>query len=98
MKIRKGDNVIVTVGKDKGKKGTVEKVFTSLDKVLISGVNMKKVHKKREGKGEVIDKSFPISVSNVMILDPKGGKPTRIGFKVEDGKKIRIARKSGQKI
>lgn len=101
MKIKKGDNVIVTAGRDKGKKGTVVKTLRDVEKVVIEGLNLRKKHQKprRSGeKGQTVEIAMPMHVSNVMIIDPKGGKPTRIGYKVEDGKKIRIARKSGAKI
>lgn len=99
MKIRKGDKVIVITGKDKGKQGTVAKALPSKNKVVIDGVNIKKVHQKprggEEAKGEIIEKSFPIDVSNVMFVDAKTGKPTRVGYKMEKGKKVRVAKKSG---
>lgn len=101
MKIKKGDNVIVTIGRDKGKKGVIVKTFRDLDKVIVEGVNIHKKTQKarrRGEKGQTIEMAMPIHVSNVMMVDPKGGKPTRVGYKVEDGKKIRIARKSGAKI
>ncbi len=101
MKIKKGDNVIVTSGRDKGKKGTVVKTLRELDKVVVEGVNIRKKHqkpKRRGEKGQIIEIAMPIHVSNVMMIDPKKGTPTRVGYKVEDGKKIRIARKSGSKI
>lgn len=101
MKIKKGDNVIVTSGRDKGKKGTVVKTLRELDKVVVEGINIRKKHqkpKRRGEKGQIIEIAMPIHVSNVMMIDPKGGKRTRVGYKVEDGKKIRIARKSGSKI
>ncbi len=101
MKIKKGDNVIVTSGASKGKKGTVVKVFVASDKVLIDGVNLKKKHTKKRttgGQGQVVDVPRPIHVSNVMLVDPKGGKPTRLGAKMIGDKKVRIARKSGQEI
>lgn len=101
MKIKKGDNVIVTTGKDKGKKGKVAVAFPREDKILIEGINVKKVHRRSQGegkKGQIIEKTFPIHVSNVMLLDPKGDKPTRVGYKVEKGKKVRIAKKSGSTI
>lgn len=87
-------------GKDRGAKGTVEKVFPKTSKVLISGVNIKKKHeKKTRGKaGQVIEIAMPISISNVMLQDPKGGKATRVGYKTEDGKKTRVATKSGSKL
>jgi large subunit ribosomal protein L24 len=101
MKIKKNDKVIVITGKDKGKTGTIAAVFPSENKVLITGINVKKSHQKprRSGeKGQVIDKSLPLHVSNVQLVDSKTGKPTRVGFKVIDGKKMRFAKKSGNAI
>ena len=101
MKIKKEDNVIVITGKDKGKTGKVVKAFPKDGKVVISGVNVQKVHKrptKSGQKGQIIDKSMPINVSNVMIADPKTGKPSRIGRKEVDGKNIRFSKKSGMTI
>lgn len=98
MKIRKDDNVIVISGKDRGKTGKVVKAFPKVGKVLILGVNVVKSHeraKKSGGKGQIIDKAMPVSVSNVMLVDPKTGKPTRVGMKIDGGKKVRIAKKSG---
>jgi large subunit ribosomal protein L24 len=100
MKIKKNDKVIVITGKDKGKKGKVLRALPAENKVIVEGVNVAKKHisYRYDKKGEVIDKSMPINVSNVAILDPKDDKATRVGYKVEDGKKIRIAKRSGQKI
>ncbi len=100
MKLKKGDNVIVITGKDKGKKGKILKVMPKEDRVLVEGVNIKKKHKKptRDAKGQTIEVSFPVTASNVMLLDPKGSKQTRIGKKVIGGKKVRISRKSGVEI
>jgi len=101
MKIKKGDNVIVTSGASRGKKGTVLQVFRDADKILIDGVNLKKKHSKKQtkgGQGQIVDVPRPIHVSNVMLVDPKGGKPTRTGMKMVGEKKVRIAQKSGQEI
>ncbi len=101
MRIKKGDNVIVIAGKDKGKKGKVSKAIPTLDKVVVEGANMRKKHlksKKKGQPGQIVEFAVPIHVSNVAIADPKSGKPTRIGIKMEGGKRIRIAKKSGQKI
>jgi len=101
MKIRKGDNVVVIAGKDRGKTGTVLRAFPKTSKVLIDGINMAKRHerRKRQGqKGQIVERAFPINVSNVALKDGKTGKPTRVGYKVEDGKKVRIAKASGAKI
>lgn len=87
-------------GKDAGKKGTVLKVFPGLDSVLVEGLNMKKRHQKptRTEKGKTIELNHPITRSNVALLDPKSGKPTRMGAKEVNGKKVRIAKKSGQEV
>lgn len=101
MKIKKGDNIIVITGKDKGKEGKVARAFPSENKVLVEGVNVSKRHqrsKRGQGKGEIVEFSRPIHVSNVMIKDSKTGKRTRIGFKLVPGKKLRIARKTGSEI
>ena len=101
MNIKKGDNVIVTKGKDAGKKGKILAVFPKENKVLVEGLNMKKRHKKsttRGGKGQMVDIAHPVNRSNVAILDPKSGKPTRLGAKDVNGKKIRVAKKSGQEV
>lgn len=101
MKIKTGDTVIVRVGRDRGKIGVVEKAFPKDSKVLVSGVNLYKKHQKptQQDAGGYIDKNLPIHVSNVAILDPETNRPTRIGYSVgEDGKKKRIAKKSGKEI
>lgn len=98
MNIKKGDNVIVITGKDKGKTGKVEFAFPKEQKVLILGVNIKKSHqrpKKSNEKGQIVEKPMPIHVSNVSIIDSKTNKPTRIGFKKDGDKKVRITKKSG---
>ena len=101
MNIKKGDNVIVITGKDKGKKGKVLQVFRDAGKVVVEGVNLRKKHRKprKTGeKGQVIDIPSPLHASNVMIADPKSGKPSRIGHKMIKDKKIRIAQRSGVEI
>lgn len=101
MKIRKNDNVIVISGKDKGKTGKVLSAFPKMNKVIVEGINICKRHeksKKKDSKGEVVDVAMPLSVSNVAIVDPKDKKAVRVGFMVEGEKKIRIAKRSGQKI
>ena len=101
MKIKKGDNVIVRTGKDKGKSGKITRVLAKEDKVVISGVNMFKKHqrpKTSDAKGQVISVAMPIHASNVMIADPKDGKPTRIGKKKVGDKMVRIARRSNQEL
>lgn len=101
MKIRKDDNIIVITGKDKGKTGKVTKSLPKENKVIVAGINIRKVHERaRKGgqKGQIIDKAMPINVSNIMLVDPKTNKGSRVSLKLEDGKKVRIAKKSGAKI
>ena len=97
MKIHKDDQVIIITGKDKGKKAKVLKAFPSEKKVLVEGVAMVTRHMKRQGAtpGQKVSFEKPVDVSNVMLLDPKSGKPTRVGYKVEGGKKVRFAKDSG---
>ena len=99
LRLKKGDKVIVTTGKDKGKTGEITTVFPKENKVIVGGVNMVKRHTKpsQESAGGIISKEMPIHVSNVALVDPKTGKATRIGYKVEkDGHKVRVAKKSGE--
>jgi large subunit ribosomal protein L24 len=101
MKFRKGDSIIVTAGKDKGRKGKVEKTFPKEGKVLVPGVNMYKRHvKKRDEKnpGGIIDKSRPLPTANIALVCPKCSQPTRIGFLLTKNEKIRICRKCEQAI
>lgn len=101
MKIRVGDNVIVQTGKDRGKAGVISKIYPTQDKVLIDGVNAKTKHVKgRDGvPGEKVEIFVPIHISNVAVVDPKSGKPTRVGYLVDaKGVKTRIAKASGQAI
>jgi large subunit ribosomal protein L24 len=100
-KIKKNDEVIVITGRDKGKKGSVLRVFPKLDRVVVQGVNMVKRHTKQSATqgGGIVEKELPIHVSNIALVDPDGGKATRIGFRMlEDGRKVRIARRSGEMI
>ena len=99
FKIKKNDKVIILSGKDKGKAGDVIKVLTKRKKLLISGINTVKKHTKAtEGsQGGIVQKEMPIDISNVSLLCPKTNKPTKVGYKfLEDGKKVRFARKSGE--
>lgn len=102
MKIKKGDKVIVLTGKDKGKTGEVTRSFPKMHKVVVSGVNVAKKHTRNkfntDKKGEIVDKTMPIQVSNVALIDSKTNKPTRVGYKVDGDKKIRITKKSGQEV
>ncbi|MHA1541029.1 MAG: 50S ribosomal protein L24 [Alphaproteobacteria bacterium] len=99
MKIKKGDKVQVLTGKNKGKDGIVLKVFPETKKILVEGINVVKKHQKAtqtQAPG-IVEKTLPIHVSNVSMLDPKDNKPTRIGYKVlNDGKKVRFAKRSGE--
>ncbi len=98
MKFKKGDHVKVIAGKDKGKDGVISRVINP-DRVIVDGVNLAKKHQKPTRatmQGGIIDKEMPIHVSNVAIIDPKTGDPSRIGYRFDDaGKKVRISRKSG---
>jgi large subunit ribosomal protein L24 len=101
MNIKKGDKVIVTKGKDAGKSGKVLAVFPKENRVLVEGLNMKKRHQKattKGGKGSTIEISHPINRPNVALIDPKSGKATRAGAKEVNGKKVRIAKSSGQEV
>ncbi len=101
MNFKKGDNVIVVAGGEKGKKGKILKVFNDANRVLVEGINIKKKHqraRKSGEKGQILEIATPVNASNVMILDPKGGKPTRIGKKIINGKQVRVARKSGTEL
>jgi large subunit ribosomal protein L24 len=106
-RIKAGDEVIVISGKDRGKHGKVLRADPSRDRVYVEGLNIVKRHQKprqvagsqrSQEVGGVIEKEGPIHASNVMLADPKDGKPTRIGVEVEDGKRYRIARRSGTRI
>jgi large subunit ribosomal protein L24 len=101
LKIKKGDSVVVLAGRDKGKHGEVVKVFPSDNRVIVQGVNTVRRHQKQTpGKeGGIISKEAPLHVSNIAIEDPKDGSPTRIGYKVlDDGRKVRYAKRSGEVI
>jgi len=100
MKIRKGDQVVVTTGRDKGKQGEVLRAMPKDNKVVVQGVNMVKRHTRpsQTNAGGIISKEAPIDVSNVALIDPETGKATRIGYKVVDGEKVRVAKKSGKVI
>ena len=101
LKIRKGDRVKVIAGRSKGKIGDVLRVLAAEQRVVVSGVNVIKRHTKpsRTEQGGIIEREAAIHVSNVAVLDPKTDKPTKIGFKfLEDGRKVRFARGSGETI
>jgi large subunit ribosomal protein L24 len=99
MKIKQGDTVKVIAGKDKGKTGTILSTLKATDQVVIEGINVAKRHQKNKrskSQGQIIEKSMPIHVSNVSLME--GDKTVRAGYKMEDGKKVRISRASGKKI
>jgi len=101
MKIKTGDKVVVIAGKDKGKQGKITKVLNSENKVIVEGINMIKKHVKPNGQtaGSIVDMEAPIHASNVMILDPKSNKGTRVGHTTDKkGKKIRISRSSKENL
>ena len=100
-KIRKGDKVIVLAGRDKGRSGEVIEVRPDENRAVVRGINMVKRHQRQtaQQEGGIISKELPVHLSNIALADPKDGKPTRVGFKVQpDGKKIRIAKRSGAEI
>jgi large subunit ribosomal protein L24 len=100
-KIKKGDRVIVTTGRDKGKKGDVIKVFPKENRALVSGVNVVKRHQRQTQRqqGGIVNKESPVNLSNLAHIDPKSGEATRIGWKVlGDGRRVRFAKKSGEVI
>lgn len=100
LKIKKGDQVIVLSGDDKGKTGEVVKAMPKEGKVVVQGINLVKRHTKpsQVSVGGIITKEAPINVSNVALVDSKSGKGTKVGFKEVDGRKVRFARKSGEVI
>jgi large subunit ribosomal protein L24 len=101
LKIRKGDHVIVVAGRDKGKHGEVIEMLPKEGRVLVRGVNVVRRHQRQSAsqEGGIVSKEAPIQISNLALEDPKDGKPTRIGFKfLEDGKKVRFAKRSGEVI
>lgn len=100
MKLKVGDNVIVTAGKDNGKKGKILKIDQENNRVIVDGVNMVKKHQKgREaGKGQIIEVPSSLHISNVSFVDPKEKKATRLSSKIVKDKKVRIAIKSGQEV
>ena len=106
-RLKAGDEVIVVGGKDRGKRGRVLRVDPGRNRVYVEGLNIVKRHERprqvagaqrAEQVGGVIEKEGPIHLSNVMLADPKDGKPTRVGIEVEDGKRYRVARRSGSKL
>lgn len=101
LKVKKGDNVVVITGRDKGRTGEILRVFPGEGRVIVQGVNIAKRHTKpRMGEpGGIVEKELTLHVSNVALTDPASGKPTRVGYKtLDDGRKVRVARRSGEVI
>lgn len=100
-KIKKGDSVVVLTGKDKGKSGEVLRVIPTESRAVVRGINVARKHQKQTAseQGGIVSKELPIHLSNIALADPKDGKPTRVGFKItEDGRKQRVAKRSGDVI
>lgn len=102
MKLKKGDKVVIIAGKSRGETGTISRVLIKEEMVLVDGVNLVKRHMRRtqqNRKGQIVDKPMPLHVSNVMLADPKSGKPTRVRItRGKDGARERVAVKSGQAV
>ena len=101
LKFKKGDKVIVSTGRDKGRSGTILKMFPDENRAIVQGINMVKRHQKQTQtvEGGIVSKEAPINLSNLMHEDPTDGKPTRVGFKLlNDGRKVRFAKRSGEVI
>lgn len=99
MFVKKGDKVKIITGKDKGKEGVVLTAFPKKDRVIVEGVNMVKKHQKPSAtvpQGGIVEQEASIHVSNVMVVDPSTNEPTRVGYKVVDGKKVRVSKKTGE--
>ncbi len=99
LKLRSGDTVVVTTGEHKGSEGKVMKVFRDKNKAIVEGVNTVKKHEKPSAanpQGGITEKEAPIHMSNLSLIDPKTGEATRVGYRMEDGKKVRFSKKSNQ--
>ena len=100
MKLRKGDEVVVVSGEDRGKQGKVLKVFRDKDRVVVEGINFIRRHTRpspSNPQGGIVEREAGVHVSNVMLVDPRSGRPTRVGARIhEDGTRDRVARKSGE--
>ncbi len=101
IKIKSGDTIVVTEGDHKGSEGKVMRVFLEKNKAIIEGVNMVSKHEKPSAEnpqGGIVKKEAPIHISNLSLIDPKTGEATRVGYRMEDGKKVRFTKKSNQVI
>jgi large subunit ribosomal protein L24 len=98
LKVKKGDKVVVITGRDKGKSGEIVKVLRAENRVVVQGVNMAQRHQRQsmQQEGGIVSKELAIHVSNVALIDPKTQKPTRVGYKMDGERKIRVARRSGE--
>ena len=98
LKVKKGDKVVVITGRDKGKSGEILEVLRAENRVIVQGINMAQRHQRQtmQQEGGIIQKELPIHVSNVALIDPKSDKPTRVGYKMDGERKIRVARRSGE--
>lgn len=101
VKIKSGDSVVVTAGDNKGSEGKVLRVFPDKNKAIVEGVNLVSKHEKPSAnnpQGGILKKEAPIHISNLALIDPKTKKATRVGYKIENGKKVRFSKKSNQAI
>jgi large subunit ribosomal protein L24 len=101
LKVKKGDRVVVTTGRDKGKRGEVLQIFPSENRAVVQGVNIVRRHQKQtaQQEGGIVAKEAPIHISNIAVEDPKDGSPSRVGYKfLDDGRKVRVAKRSGETI
>jgi large subunit ribosomal protein L24 len=98
LKVKKGDQVVVITGREKGKRGEILKVLREENRVIVQGVNMAQRHQKQtmQQEGGIVQKELSIHVSNVALIDPKTDKPTRVGYKMDGERKVRVARRSGE--
>ena len=98
FKVKKGDKVVVITGRDKGKSGEILKVLRAENRVVVQGINMAQRHQRQsmQQEGGIVNKELAIHVSNVALIDPKTQKPTRVGYKMDGERKIRVARRSGE--
>jgi large subunit ribosomal protein L24 len=98
FKVKKGDKVVVITGRDKGKSGEILEVLRAENRVVVQGINMAQRHQKQsmQQEGGIVQKELSIHVSNVALIDPKTEKPTRVGYKMDGERKVRVARRSGE--
>ncbi|MBG9983893.1 50S ribosomal protein L24 [Aerococcaceae bacterium DSM 111022] len=98
MRIKSGDTVVITAGKDKGKQGTVLQTLPKQDKLIVEGINIAKKHQKptQMSTGGIEEIEMPLHISNVALVDPSTGEATKVGYRFEDGKKVRFAKKSNE--